>query len=235
MAKKKIVVKIKKPVGKAPADLPAVKAKGKKKKQQKAPTPAVVAEVEKVVQANKGKSKANTTPSAVPVRAVQKPGSAIDWSAIRTAYITDPKATIRSLAAKFKVSNSAVSDHCKKEEWAKKRQEWVKKHDSNVLDAAGEDREEVINTLTKKHADLLGKLSDRLGKAVDSLSSDEWEPKNLEALAKATKLVIEGERLTVGLPSDVKGLSDPRGDKLNVTIESLHEKAKEVLNGKDNS
>lgn len=207
----------------------------KKKTEQKAPKPAVVAEVAKMVKANKGKSKANTTPSAVPVRAVQKPGSSIDWSAIKTAYITDPKATVRSMAARFKVSSSAVSDHCKKEGWTKARQEWVKKHDSNVLDAAGEDREEVIATLTKKHEGLLGKLSDRLSKAVDNLASDEWEAKNLEALAKASKLVIEGERLTVGLPSDVKGLSDPRGDKLNVTIESLHEKAKEVLNGKNNS
>lgn len=232
MAKqKKITIKVKK----KPVATPAPDVIGKGKNKQKAPTPAVVAEVQKVVKANKGKSKANTTPSAVPVRAVQKPGSHIDWSAIKTAYITDPKATIRSLAARFKVSSSAVSAHCKKEEWTKERQEWVKKHDSNVLDAAGEDREEVISAMTKKHETLLNTLSEKITKATESLSMDEWAAKNLESLAKASKLVIEGERLTVGLPSDVKGLSDPRGDKLNVTIESLHEKAKEVLHGKNNS
>lgn len=231
MAKKKIIIVKKKQAAKSG---PVVDVIGKGKNKQKAPTPKVVAEVASVVKANKGKSKANTTPSAVPVRAVQKSGSSIDWSAIKTAYITNPKATVRSLAAQFKVSNSAVSAHCKKEEWAKGRQEWVKKHDSNVLETAGEEREAVIKTLTEKHSNLLGKLSDRLSKAVDSLSSDEWEAKNLEALAKASKLVIEGERLTIGLPSDVKGLSDPRGDKLNVTIESLHEKAKAVLNANNN-
>jgi len=208
----------------------------RKKKEQKAPTPAVVAEVAKVVKANKRPKATKTTPTkaTIPVKAVQKSGARIDWSAIKTAYVTDPKETHRSLETRFKVSRSAIAKHCKDEKWADERQEWLKKAESNVLEEAGEDREQVISTLTKKHADLLGKLSDKISSAVDGLASDEWEPKNIEALAKATKLVIEGERLTVGLPSDVKGLSDPRGDKLNVTIESLHEKAKAVLNAKDN-
>ena len=232
MAKKiKITVRKKQPV-----KGPAVDVIGKGKNKQKAPTPAVIAEVAKVVKDNKRPkaAKSGADKATVPVRAVQKSGANIDWSAIKTAYITDPKETHRSLEKRFKVSRSAIANHCKKEGWAEERQEWLKKHDSNVLETAGEEREEVIGTLTKKHSELLGKLSDRLSKAVDSLSSDEWEAKNLEALAKASKLVIEGERLTVGLPSDVKGLSDPRGDKLNVTIESLHEKAKAVLNAKDN-
>ncbi len=209
----------------------------RKKKEQKAPTPAVVAEVAKVVKANKRPKATKTTPTkaTIPVKAVQKSGARIDWSAIKTAYVTDPKETHRSLEARFKVSRSAIANHCKKEDWSKDRQEWLKKHESNVLAAAGEDREEAISALTKKHETLLNSLSEKITEATQSLSMDEWAAKNLESLAKASKLVIEGERLTVGLPSDVKGLSDPRGDKLNVTIESLHEKAKEVLNGKNNS
>lgn len=207
----------------------------KKQKKQKAPTPAVVAEVGKVVKANKGKTKANTTPSAqAVVKTVHKKKAVVDWSIIRQRYITDPKSTTRSLAEEFDLSTSAIGKHCKKEKWTELRRKYIKKTEDNTIAAAGEDREQVINNLTKKHSDLLGKMSERLGQAVDRLNKDEWEAKNLEALAKATKLVIEGERLTVGLPSDVKGLSDPRGDKLNVTIESLHEKAKEVLHGKDN-
>lgn len=209
----------------------------RKKKEQKAPKPAVVAEVEKVVKANTRSkaAKAQANKATMPVKTVQKPGARIDWSAIKTAYITDPKETHRSLEKRFKVSRSAIAKHCKDEKWAEERQEWLKKTESNVLNAAGEDREEAINALTKKHSDLLGTLSEKILSATEKLSMDEWAAKNLESLAKASKLVIEGERLTVGLPSDVKGLSDPRGDKLNLTIESLHEKAKEVLNGKDNS
>ena len=206
----------------------------RKKKEQKAPTPAVVAEVAKVVKANK-RPKTAQPKATIPVKAVQKSGARIDWSAIKTAYVTDPKETHRSLEARFKVSRSAIANHCKKEDWSKDRQEWLKKHESNVLAAAGEDREEAISALTKKHETLLNSLSEKITEATQHLSMDEWAAKNLESLAKASKLVIEGERLTVGLPSDVKGLSDPRGDKLNVTIESLHEKAKEVLNGKNNS
>jgi hypothetical protein len=234
MAKKKIIIVKKKQAAKSG---PVVDVIGKGKNKQKAPTPKVVAEVAEMVKSNKRPKDAKATPSkaTIPVKAVQKSGAKIDWSAIKTAYVTDPKETHRSLETRFKVSRSAIAKHCKEEKWADARQEWLKKAESNVLEAAGEDREQVIATLTKKHEGLLGKLSDRLSKAVDSLASDEWEAKNLEALAKASKLVIEGERLTVGLPSDVKGLSDPRGDKLNVTIESLHEKAKEVLNGKNNS
>jgi hypothetical protein len=206
----------------------------RKKKEQKAPTPAVVAEVAKVVKANK-RPKAAQPKATIPVKAVQKSGARIDWSAIKTAYVTDPKETHRSLEARFKVSRSAIANQAKKNDWSSARQEWLKKTESNVLAAAGEGREEAISALTKKHETLLNSLSEKITQATQELSMDEWAAKNLESLAKASKLVIEGERLTVGLPSDVKGLSDPRGDKLNVTIESLHEKAKEVLNGKNNS
>lgn len=208
-----------------------------KRKKQVAPTPAVVDVVKKVVKDNKRskaqKDKANN--ATMPVRTVQKSGSSIDWSVIKTAYITDPKATHRSLETQFKVSRSAIAKHCKNEKWAEERQEYIKKTESNVIAAAGEDREDLITKLTDKHSTLLNTLSEKITKAVESLSMDEWAAKNLEALAKASKLVIEGERLTVGLPSDVKGLSDPRGDRLGVAIETLHEKAKEVLDGKDNS
>lgn len=233
MAGKKHTIKLKKKQTAKPVVVDVI---GKGKNKQKMPTPKVAAEVAAMVKDNKRPKAAKATPTkaTIPVKAVQKSGAKIDWSAIKTAYITDPKETHRSLETRFKVSRSAIAKHCKDEKWAEERQEWLKKAESNVLEAAGEDREEVISALTKKHSDLLGKLSDRVSGAVDRLSKDEWEAKNIEALAKATKLVIESERLTVGLPSDVKGLSDPRGDKLNVTIESLHEKAKEVLNAKDN-
>lgn len=207
-----------------------------KRKKQVAPSPAVADVVRKVVEDNKKpKSKKQAKAPAVPVRTVQKPGSSIDWSIIKTAYVTDPKATHRSLEEQFKVSRSAIAKHAKNEKWAEERQEYVKKTESNVIAAAGEDREEVITALTKKHETLLNTLSEKITKAAENLSMDEWAAKNLEALAKASKLVIEGERLTVGLPSDVKGISDPRGDRLGVAIETLHEKAKEVLHGKDNS
>lgn len=232
MAKKSIKIKIKKPVKQSPAVVPDAKAKVKKK--QKAPKPAVVAEVAKAVK-SKGKPKTTPTNKQAVVKASPKQGAKIDWSIIKTKYITDPKATHRSLEAEFKVSRSAIAARAKKEDWSGQRQEWIKKHDSNVLEAAGEDREEMVKQVTDSHKTLLGKLSERLSGAVDRLSKDEWEAKNIEALAKAAKLVIEGERLTVGLPSDVKGLSDPRGDKLNVTIESLHEKAKAVVNGNSKS
>ena len=232
MSKKKIIIVRKKTAKTGPA----VDVIGKGKNKQKAPTPKVVAEVAAMVKSNKRPkaAKSGAGKATIPVKAVQKSGAKIDWSAIKIAYVTDPKETHRSLETRFKVSRSAIAKHCKDEKWADERQEWLKKAESNVLEEAGEDREAIISTLTKKHADLLGKLSDRVSGAVDRLSKDEWEAKNIEALAKATKLVIEGERLTVGLPSDVKGLSDPRGDKLNVTIESLHEKAKAVLNANNN-
>lgn len=206
----------------------------KKKTEQKAPKPAVVAEVAKVVKANK-RPKAKPIETNVTIRKSKKSGANIDWSIIRTAYITDVKETHRSLEQRYGVARSSIANHAKKEDWASQRQEWLKKAESNVLEAAGEDREEQIKSITTKHANLLDKLSEKISRATEELSMDEWAAKNLESLAKASKLVIEGERLTVGLPSDVKGLSDPRGDKLNVTIESLHEKAKEVLNGKNNS
>lgn len=204
----------------------------KRKKQEKAPTPAVVDVVKKVVADNKRPKAKAVVPKAV-VKDTKKKGNHIDWSIIRTAYITDPKASQRSLAEQFKVSHSAIGKRALKEQWAKERQAYIKKTDSNIIAAAGEDREDLILTLTKKHETLLNKLSEKISQATDELAMDEWAAKNIEALAKASKLVIEGERLTIGLPSDVKGISDPRGDKLTVSIESLHEKAKELLNGKD--
>lgn len=206
-----------------------------RKKQPVSEATAIADVAKKQVQKAKVKAKAKTTPKAakLKVKNTKKPGANIDWSAIKTAYITDPKATQRSLEAQFKVSRSAIGKHMQKEEWAKQRQEYIQKAEHNVLKVASEDREQLISSVIEKHTNLLGRLSDRIAGAIDGIAHDEWEAKNIEALAKASKLVIEGERLTVGLPSDVKGLSDPRGDKLNMTIESLHEKAKAVLDGKD--
>jgi len=206
----------------------------KRKKQEKTPSPAVVDVVAKVVAANK-KPKAKAPAPKVVVKDNKKKGNRIDWSIIKTAYVTDPKSSQRSLAEQFKVSHSAIGKRALKEKWADDRREYIKKTESNAIESAGEDREDVIKSLTDKHATLLNTLSEKITAAVDGLSMDEWAAKNLEALAKASKLVIEGERLTVGLPSDVKGLSDPRGDRLGVAIETLHAKAKEALNGKDNS
>lgn len=205
MAKGKIII-VKKQTGKKPAVLPAVKKQGKK------PQPS----------------------SKVPkVRDNQNSGARIDWSIIKTAYVTDPKATTRGLAKKFGVSDSAVAKHCKNEGWAKERQEYIKKTEDNSIEAAGEDREQLIRKLNKKHSGMFDLIADKLKTATEKLSNDVWISKNLESLAKAAKHVMEAERLINGLPSDVKGLSDPRGDKLTVTIESLHEKAKQVLNDKN--
>ena len=206
----------------------------KKSKSQKAPKPAVVAEVKKVVKGNK-RPKQSPVNSTASVKSNKKKQSKIDWSIVRNSYITDPKATIRSLAEKFGISRSSVQKQCKKENWTGARQEYVKQSDSNVIANASEDREQLISDLNKKHTDMFDGIAQKVKSATEKLSLDEWAAKNLESLAKAAKHVMEAERLVIGLPSDVKGLSDPRGDKLTVTIESLHDKAKEVLNGKNKS
>jgi len=204
-------------------------------KRKKAPTPAVVAEVAKVIKENKGELKANTIPKAKVAVKATKNSKQIDWSVVKVAYVTDPKATTRGIAKQFGLARSTIQKRSARDKWADERREYVKKTESNSMETASEDREAQIIELTKKHGTLLDSLSLKITLATDKLHMDEWAAKNLESLAKASKLVIEGERLTIGLPSDVKGLSDPRGDRLTVTIESLHEKAKQVLNGNDNS
>lgn len=211
----------------------AKKTTGKKSKSwktgQKAPTPAVVKKVESVVAANKKQvNKAKAQKKAAPKQQKKK---RVDWSKAKTKYITDPTQTYLMIAKEYGVTENTVYAHAKKESWIALREKHVLDTETNALTKLGGDRTDQLVKLQVKHYTLLDKLSDKISDALDRLARDEWEPKNIEALAKASKIVVEAERLTLGLPSTVTGLSDPRGDKLTVTIESLHQKAREVIEG----
>lgn len=210
------------------------KTTSKGKQRQKAPTPSVVKTVEKLVEKNKKnalKKHHRDQSMDVVLPKKKKRGKNIDWLPIKIEYIHDSKITYTDLSKKYGISVNTISIESIKDDWIASRKEHENRLEANALLKLGENRVEQLAGLQIKHVNLLDKLSGRIEGAIDRLDKDEWEAKNTEALAKATKILIEAERLTLGLPSSVTGISDPNGDRFTVTIEALHKKAKEVIEG----
>lgn len=93
----------------------------------------------------------------------------IEWTAIKTEYITDESASYRKLAQKYGVSYTSIGDRARKEGWAEQREQYLNKTLSKTLSAmsgAQAKRAKRIQTVADK---LLSKIED----AVDSLDMAE--------------------------------------------------------------
>jgi hypothetical protein len=162
---------------------------------------------------------------------VRKGNGFIDWGPILKEYLEDPNSSQASLAKKYKVTEQAVYNRAKKENWGKLRAQLEEKTKSLLVDNVAEQRAK----LDKKHTRLYNRgqrlvlktlkymevgepLLDKQGNAVlDSKGKPILlmpPAKQVEHIVKALKVTIDGERAMAGLPSDVKGITDGKGNSI---------------------
>ena len=87
----------------------------------------------------------------------------MDWSAIKTEYITDESASYRKLAEKYGVSYTSIGEKARKEGWAKERERFLNKTLSKTLNAIGKKQAKRASRLQM----VTEKLLDKIEAAVD--------------------------------------------------------------------
>ncbi len=153
----------------------------------------------------------------------------VDWSVVRNEYLQDSTVSYSDLAKKYGVSLKSVKDHGAADGWPALRQNLSEKafeaFTHKLLGQKSDAQErhlrhyQNIQALANKSIAALdqanyytekGKLVLVDGKPVEIPP----DPYSLKALAQAIKLGIDGERVVLGLPTAVTGLTDGEGKKL---------------------
>ena len=90
----------------------------------------------------------------------------MDWSAIKTEYITDESTSYRKLAEKYGVSYTSIGEKARKEGWAKERERFLNKTLSKTLSAISKKQARQASRLQMVADKLLAKIEE----AVDDLN-----------------------------------------------------------------
>lgn len=201
----------------------------------------------------KATTKAKTTTPKK--KAVAKSGpKKIDWYEARKTYLADNTLSYADIAKKYAVSKKAVTDIASRESWPNLRQDLSEKAFSDftqkLLDTKSEAQSrhlqhwQNLQALANKSIIDIAERNYFTNKAghlvLDANNNPIPRPINtfeLEKLAKALKIAIDGERVVLGIPTSVSALSDPEGNSVWSGFSDMVKAAEKVLsdNGQDTS
>lgn len=178
----------------------------------------------------------------------------VDWFVVRKEYLTDATSSYRTLAKKYDVSTTTLEKRAKSEGWAELRKELGEKAFSDftqkLLDTKSEAQSRHLQhwqnlqaLVNKAIIDIAERnyFTNKAGHLVlDAKNNPIPRPINtfeLEKLAKAAKIAIDGERVVLGIPTSVSALSDPQGNNVWSGFSDMIKAAEKVLseNGQDAS
>lgn len=137
----------------------------------------------------------------------------MNWSKIKTEYITDESSSYRKLSKKYNVSYTAISNRAQAENWVELRNQYNIKTTSKSIDAIADEQVERARRLKTVADKLLKKIED----AVDDANMQELL-KNKNALKQLT-----------GALKDIKDIQMIRSEaddrEQNARIRSLEKQA----------
>ena len=93
----------------------------------------------------------------------------MDWSAIKTEYITDESSSYRKLAKKYGVSYTSIGAKARQEGWAEERERYISETLSKTLTAISNGQAKRASRLQT----VADKLLDKIEKAVDDFNMTE--------------------------------------------------------------
>jgi len=206
------------------------------------------------------KTAKKSTPKPKKTPVTKKPKSSkggprnIDWYEVRKAYLTDNNLTYEDLAKTYRVSKTTIGNKALAENWTQLRQDLNEQAFSDftqkLLDTKSEAQSRHLQhwqnlqaLVNKAIIDIAERnyFTNKAGHLVlDSKNNPIPRPINpfeLEKLAKAAKIAIDGERVVLGIPTSVSALSDPQGNNVWSGFSDMIKAAEKVLseNGQDSS
>lgn len=179
----------------------------------------------------------------------------VDWGKARIDYLADGSLSFADIAKKYGVSKTAVEAQSRKESWAQLRQDLGEKayneFQAKMLSTKDRAQSEHLMSFQNMRA-LINRAAmemsqhnyyrDKKGNLIlakDKDGNDQpipipLDPFQLEKLAKAQQIAINGERVALGLPTSVSGLSDPDGGNVwkgfsDLVTQARKEEAEDAL------
>jgi hypothetical protein len=150
--------------------------------------------------------------------------AAAPWGTLKQEYISDNTVTFSALSKKYKVSMRTVARHAIKEDWKGARKDIVQQVTNSVTKKAIDNFEEVNERHTKAYKNLqafaltnLNILYDHIRTEVEKSKvegrklnpKDVYNSQQAKFLAETLRVAMDGERITLGLPTVVtKGEQD---------------------------
>lgn len=178
----------------------------------------------------------------------------IDWYEARKMYLSDNTVKYSDVAKAFKVSTKSVETVASRESWVTLRADLGEQAFSDftqkLLDTKSEAQSrhlqhwQNLQALVNKSIIDIAERSYYTNKAghlvLDAKNNPIPRPINpfeLEKLAKAAKIAIDGERVVLGIPTSVSALSDPQGNNVWSGFSDMIKAAEKVLseNGQETS
>lgn len=203
-----------------------------------------------------------TNPKKTPIKKtapVKKPKSSkggpknIDWFEARKDYLTVNTLTYADIAKKYGVSKTAVENRAKAESWVELRQDLGEKAFNKFTEKLLDTKSSANN----RHLTHWQNLQALANNSIVDMAERSYErnkaghiilidgkpiprPINtfeLEKLAKALKVAIDGERVVLGLPTSVSALTDSEGGSVWSGFSDMVKVAEKVLseNGQESS
>jgi hypothetical protein len=150
--------------------------------------------------------------------------AAANWGELKTEYISDNTVTYEGLAKKYGVSSRSVKRHAVEDNWKTARKDIVQQVTNNVTKRAIDNMEEVNERHTKAYRNmqafaltnlnlLYDAVRDEIAKAKKENrkvnTRDVYSSQMAKFLAETLRIAMDGERITLGLPTVVtKGEHD---------------------------
>lgn len=150
--------------------------------------------------------------------------AAANWGQLKTEYISDNTVTYELLAKKYGVSSRSVKRHAMEDDWQGARKNIVQQVTNSVTKRAIDNMDEVNERHTKAYKNLqafaltnLNILYDHIKTEVDAAKNkgikvnprDVYSSQMAKFLAETLRIAMDGERITLGLPTVVtKGEQD---------------------------
>lgn len=123
----------------------------------------------------------------------------VDWEQIKNDYITDPKASYRSLSAKYGVAASAINERGKKGKWSEKRAQNADKTEAKTLEALAKLRAKGEVKRLKKLYDATDDLADKIAEGIKKV-----RPTQTLAIRQLTSALRELRMMEADLDVDEK-------------------------------
>lgn len=155
----------------------------------------------------------------------------IDWVEARNKYLQDSSLSYSDIGKQFGVTKTAVEARGKKEGWVELRQSLgekaYEKFQKNLLDvkSKAQDRHlqeyQNLQALVNRSMEAISNnnfYTDKKGNVIKDAEGKPIRippnPFDLEKIAKTLKIAVDGERVVLGLPTTVSGITDGQGDSV---------------------
>jgi hypothetical protein len=175
------------------------------------------------------KAVAKVVPKPKKKAAAKKPKiqpTKIDWAEAQKFYLMDATASYSDVAKEFGVSKNTVTKHANAMGWSDLRNKLTETSTNLMIKRLASKK----TGANDRHYDQYKTLEAKVMAVINKLN-DDADPGDLMALARALKVATDGERVVLGLPTNINAVTGKDGDNVWNGFTDMFTAAGKVLDG----